>query len=337
MRKAITLVELLVVISIIVMLMVTILPRVCMDSETRRINNAARVVATVLQSAQYRAVETGRPCGITLVEDTDNPGAARKFQQVEVPSNYSGETTEAQVAVTKLPTTGPFVRLRLTASNLEMNTSLIQQGDMLRLNHQSHWFVVQQIQESGGTVQLVVQTRTPMQPNDLPPYPFPVAFEITRQPISTVHEPTLLPGKTAVDLASSGWDRKLMQYGGDLTVLFHPSGKVSKVYYKDASGRSEAIPEGDVFLLVGLISQTPSPSSIPNSFRPEGSVSPTTEESKKPNWQRLSSRWVKINTSYGRILWDVNATTPVWDAAYNTGNPKPIEDGIIESRSLVER
>jgi type II secretory pathway pseudopilin PulG len=334
MRRAITLVELLVVISIIVMLMITVLPRVCMDSETRRINNAARVVATVLKSAQYRAIETGRPCGVTLVEDSDNPGAAWKLQQVEVPPYYSGETPESQVTVNKLTTAGSFARLRLTTSSLELNANLVHQGDRLRLNHQSHWFVVQQVNESSGIVQLLIQTRDPTQSGDLPEYPFPVSFEVTRQPIPTVDEPTILPGKTAVDLVASGWGRKMLQYGGNLTLLFHPSGRLSKVYYKESSGRVEAVPAEDVFLLVGLINQTPDPTST-DSLRPRSYVSPTKEEAKKPNWQRLASRWVKVQVAYGTVKWDVNATSPTWDAAYKAGNPKLVEDGIIESRSLA--
>lgn len=95
-RRALTLVELLVVIVIISALVTTVLPVLSPGGDERKIREASRQVNAFLSGAQTRAIQTGRPYGVALKRlsaDTDSPednGVAVELQYVEVPPPFTG-------------------------------------------------------------------------------------------------------------------------------------------------------------------------------------------------------------------------------------------------------
>ena len=62
--RGLTLVELLVVISIMVLLTAAVLRMMRFDTDGRRVREAARALNVYLGSARSHAIETGRPCGV---------------------------------------------------------------------------------------------------------------------------------------------------------------------------------------------------------------------------------------------------------------------------------
>ena len=99
-RRGVTLVEMLIVISIIVILTVTAIKVVQPDGQ-RRVREAARAVNVYLSSAQHRAMEIGRPCGVIFHRDngTNFPTASTVLDQCESPLPFSGDQNSAVVKV----------------------------------------------------------------------------------------------------------------------------------------------------------------------------------------------------------------------------------------------
>lgn len=118
--RGMTLIELLVVTVLVSILVSTAIPVLSPNNDTRKIREASRAVNSFLATAQSKAIETGRPFGVTfkrLSDDTDQAddgGVCIELQQVEVPPTYTGfdENSLARLAISS-PTTGNLKNLAL--------------------------------------------------------------------------------------------------------------------------------------------------------------------------------------------------------------------------------
>ncbi len=94
--RGMTLIELLVVTVLVSILVTTAIPVLSPNNDSRKIREASRAVNAFFASAQAKAIETGRPFGVTfkrLSDDTgsvEDAGVCLELQQVEVPSTYTG-------------------------------------------------------------------------------------------------------------------------------------------------------------------------------------------------------------------------------------------------------
>ncbi len=127
-RGGVTLVELLVVVTILMMLAAFAIPAMRPLTEGRRIREATRAIDVFITRAKIRAVEIQRPVGVEFqrmteidygdptdpTDDTvvfDQYDACNVLRVVEVPSPYAGNFTNSRVLAqdwTFLPTTGAF-------------------------------------------------------------------------------------------------------------------------------------------------------------------------------------------------------------------------------------
>ncbi len=109
--SAMTLVELMVVTTIIVMVVVISVPVVKPMLESRKQADAAQTLSIYLNSARIRASETGRNCGVLFERYTDNnrmEGGVALYpyndtclivRQVETPPVYTGSVGDVRVSV----------------------------------------------------------------------------------------------------------------------------------------------------------------------------------------------------------------------------------------------
>ena len=90
-RRAMTLVELLVVVAIMLMLAAVAIPAMRPSMEGRKTREAARAINVYLSSARNRAIESGRPVGVQIERDiaSNLSLAGVTLYQVEVPLPYS--------------------------------------------------------------------------------------------------------------------------------------------------------------------------------------------------------------------------------------------------------
>src|SRR5262245_2350843 len=147
-RSAYTMMELLVVITIMLMLAAIALPvakQVLNDSHVRE---ASRQLTAYFMMAKARAVHTGRPCGIQFLcqaplGDATGIRAATQFYLVEVPAPYCGDVIGAQAYAVNSGGAGPW-QLTFDANAASLQT-LMNVGDRfeMRFNYKGPWFVAQ--------------------------------------------------------------------------------------------------------------------------------------------------------------------------------------------------
>jgi prepilin-type N-terminal cleavage/methylation domain-containing protein len=315
-RRGFTLVEMLIVIGIMLMLVTAAMTIMPAASEGRRTREAARSVNVYLSTARNRAMETGRPCGVTFRFFGGNP-CALNADQCEVPPDYEGQTAQsmARVSTTATPMT---VNLVCGTNSEVVPASMVRPGDLIQFNHQGVVYSVSGTTDAkgyltGGTFSIAAYDPDP--PPSLPSYTRLVPFRIFRAPIKSAAEALQLPTSTVVDLDFSGMSNQLGSRSQDLTVMFSSTGAVDSVYY----GSTPSPVTDPIYILIGKRPRVAT-------FTPVGQVPPTTKlETQFTNLEDLTNLWVTINTQTGLINTEPvanGATTAAHDtyvAAKNAG------------------
>lgn len=243
-----TLVELLIVITIIGILAGTTLSQMRPGIEARRMREAARIVSTMLYQARARAIESGRPAGIWLERDQSEPKACRIVMFAESPGYYSGDSDDARAEIIDVG------KARLIGAN----TSLIKIGDQVRFNFQDPWY---EISQPGETIQFGLSNE--LRPTKDPTGALPrknvgsqkafVPFQIARKPRpSSATRPATLPGEVVIDLSQSGSGDGVefnQQGNRPLIIMFSPTGAIDRVY--DGEQKHQQQPITTLHLLLG--------------------------------------------------------------------------------------
>jgi type II secretory pathway pseudopilin PulG len=317
-----TLVELLVVVSIMMIIMAVTLPRLRPELERGRTREAARSLHLYLTSARNRAVLEGRPCGVIIERMPTQGDAAMIVSQVEAPPPYCCDTLPqmtapypglAQVQVQSGGPVNGIAFFLVTISDLANNTAInIWPGDQIQFNYQGPWYNFIDPANTGKplatqpfTVTLDVSqgTTAPWPPTTASPAYLP--FKIMRRPIKAPAAPLQFPVPAVIDLTFSGVDTTatptangINMWGSGTTptlqkpiiITFAPAGVVERLYFE-----SNYFPVTQpIFLFVGKLDKVDQPS---------GST----------NLDDISNLWVAINPLTGLV-----STTSM--AAYGASN-----------------
>ena len=139
--RGLTLVELLMVISIMVILMAVAIPRIRPAFQDRNIREASRQVNAFFSAAQARAAGTGRPVGVWMERraDTLDGGRVHSVQlfMAEVPPSFTGAIWNERVQVASTGVIG------FSLLDLPILESLIGIGDAfsIRFDHKGPAYV----------------------------------------------------------------------------------------------------------------------------------------------------------------------------------------------------
>ena len=336
-RSGVTLVELLVVISIVVLLAAFTIPSMQPAMESRRVRLAARSVRAYLGATQLLAIEKNRPVGVLFERDETEPRACRVLRQVEVPLPYTGDLDYATITLIFDPNSDPNWPNNDNVLSFptgvigdpfspSVGPPLIQSGDVLQLNNQGHrWEITIPDPTNGPPWRVSLESETTANP----PATFgnsvvgPVPFKIIRQPVPSAAAPLVLPRGMVIDLNDSGYTN---QSPGSVPALT-PSNAEDKV---------------DVFAAldttVNVLNSGIEPSPVMIMFSPGGGIqrvyhsayggtdtagryaSPTTssiflmigkwdrsgEASMLPedglhNWQHAENLWLALNPKTGQV------------------------------------
>ncbi len=307
----VTLVELLVVISIIMILTVAVLPTMKPAAESRRIREAARAVNVFLSTARNRAIATSKPCGV-IFERTEVDGRfCTVLYQAETPPPYAGDFVDSRMYLGN-ETAWLSKQFKISPNaTIDPPPGMIMAGDELQLNYQGYRWIISR--RSGSQLSFDSAGR-PFPP--FAPLYATLPFQVFRQPLKTAAEPLQLPAGVVVDLQYSGTYTAPSLFRkpddpddpGDeykviktVKVVFAADGSLGRCFWgTDASFAIRyGTPTEPLHLLIGLIDHPAAPDSTPAN----GEAPP---EDEWPNWIVPTNRWISISPQTGLIATSEN-------------------------------
>jgi Tfp pilus assembly protein FimT len=317
----VTLIELLMVITIILSMLALAAHRMQLAKDARRNREAARAIAVYFGAARSTALANRRPCGVMLVSAGTTGGlqnCVMVLQQCEIPPPYAGDSTGATATVaTQQGVPGGYQASNMTgASNM---TTLVHQYDVIQFNYEGPWYTISQSPTSSTSLSLTLDTSQ----GQLAPWnnqqSAPVPFRIYRQPMyrdasgnthanKSMAAPLQLPAGAVIDLGYSGTDAGTI--GGITTpicIRFSPAGAVDSVFL---NGQPSPVSQ-PIYLLVGQ----------PDKARGFGTGQI------QYNYQNLENLWVVINPQSGLVT-----TAPVGSA---TPSASSGPTSVSDSRGLA--
>ena len=273
--RAFTLMEMLIVISILMILAAAAANVMRSTMDGRRVREAARAVNVYLSSARNRAMETGRPCGVILRRFNGTP-AVMNLDQCEVPACYCGDL---ESSTAKVSSSGATVTAILDAAP---PAGVVNSGDLIQFNYQGPLYT---IAAPGATITASLTS----QDQAIPWTGQSVPYRIFRSPskasaVSLQAQPLQLPAASIVDLNASSVDGTppllfSTSTTADVMITFAPNGSVDRVYINN----SPVLVSQPIFLLIGK------------------------NENLGSNEQDVTNFWVAINPQTGLVTTDMVA------------------------------
>jgi len=229
-RAGFTLVELLIVVTILIMVTVAAIPLLGPSSRGRQTREGARELSAFIAGARAKALALGRPVGIWLERfpSTKPPSTPAELQAVKALSETGGLhfCVNVYLAVSPPPYSGDTIDARVVVKNKQVVNflppagwvGLVRRGDLIKLNYQGRLYQIDstnpsdpaKVDQQTGKLLALPWTLTPVDFNtnsDVPDTPATgVPFQILRQPVRSNEAPLQLPGSAVIDLDLSGVD-----------------------------------------------------------------------------------------------------------------------------------
>jgi len=304
-RVGMTLVELLVVVTILVILTGVVIPVITPSLESRRMRESARQVNMYLNRARSMAMEKKRPIGVWLERRSGlNQAVTHLFIVEQLPPTGMDSSRIPRLIISNSNPTTPTTGQALVSFESGYSPDL-QVGDYLQLNFQGPiWEITNRvwITKSPRVQVLCTFRQTGMGPPVPSNIPDPgVPFQIFRTPrIRSLASPLELPAGAAIDTQWSGVGTDTSASGlaqifapandtdvNEIRIMFSPKGEVESVWYSVNQSGGPTLQRAKVtepiFLLVGKLNRIP-----------QG-------EDGRTNWQDLGNLWVTVTPQTGMV------------------------------------
>ncbi len=339
-----TLIEILIVITIIGLLTAVMLPSVKYQYRNRSVVESSQLLNAYIGAAQSRSQKIGRPVGIWIHRFLEVPQFLAPYDptlpisanysmtiyQAEVPPPYTGDIPESKASIQN----NWRIQFDSTSSLLNSNNPLIRPGDhfKIRFDNRGPYFDAVRLTLQQEALPIYQSTPKPIYRllhnriktgADIPQIATNSRgspFTILRRPVRSFKPPLHLPQGAVIDLSVSGVGLKGSQFNTSdiptqahqpVIVMFQPEGGIGNVYLKN---RVEQ-PRGTVHLLLGSLDQV-------------NPISPFLDtETEVANIMDLDNRWISINHQNGQV------TSSSLDAIRN--NQVTPEFKVAASRKLV--
>ena len=325
-RAGMTLVELLVVITILGLLAVTVLPSLATSAESRRTRETTRMVSSFIAKAQGRAIGRQEWSGLKLAAVNASSVAAIDLFLADVPEAYRGDTTSAALTISGTPSSTMATAVPASAGDISFSGSVgIQPGDSIRFDGRGTPYEI----SSASSTSIIFKLRgnSAVAKEDVgqsahnTPWPalnVPHTFEIYRQPQPS-GLPLTLAGGRAIDLYWSGFGppqsngiagtyqqfSTLGGAGSSVSILFDSVGRLRQLVI----GAYHYTVTGPVYLLIGRADRA---------GQGYGTLN-TNDDSLGANWQYPDSYWIAIDPLTGLVRTSEctpNATTVLESQAW---------------------
>lgn len=286
-----TLVELLVVISIMLLLVAIAIPVMRPAMESRQIREAARSVNVFFSTARSAAVEAGRPIGVEIARDANLTLAGTTLYQIEVPPPYTGDFSNSTLIAA--PTVNPGEsQITFQLAEDPVTDGLVQKGDVLKLNYKGHTWTITAISGNTWTFTSATAANPPNTNGSSVP------FQILRQPTRSSAQPLRLPNSVVIDLQSSGTTSTLFSDTNNsvvpVRIMFGPNGGVYRL------SAHTILPAGSLVRVVEPIYLTVGKRERVCIWDGVTPWSPPAEDG-KTNLEDLENLWVTINPQTGFV------------------------------------
>jgi prepilin-type N-terminal cleavage/methylation domain-containing protein len=299
-RRGLTLVELLMVITIMTILLAVAVPMVRPAFQDRNLREAARQVNVFLAGAQARAAELGRPVGVWIERIDDSELGSRhasRLYMAEVAPSFNGAALDSRATVTALG--AGIGRLNLSGADDTILRTLVAPNEKftVKFDHRGHDY--QGLRQPAGPFEIQMPWGVPPGAADGGPG---LPYAITRGPVRSSVAPLTLPGDSVIDLALSGVGTTGRELDSSVAapwvatpviILFAPSGRVDYVYVADRAFR----PFASLHLLIGRKGKVVNPLAV-------DTANPVTTNLADP-----TSLWITISERTGAIVTSDNADT----------------------------
>ena len=138
-----TLVEMLVVITIMLALTAITL-KMMPGIDEQRVRESSEMINSYLNNARNRAMETGRPCGVTFHALSGYVACSMNADQCEVPTPYAGDDLGSKVKVGLVDQSTMYPGTYTDTSTTVImffrggfRSELVSPGDLIQVNHQN--------------------------------------------------------------------------------------------------------------------------------------------------------------------------------------------------------
>ncbi|MEO2049009.1 MAG: hypothetical protein ABGX16_20825 [Pirellulales bacterium] len=346
-RPALTLVELLVVIVILVTLVAGVIPLLSPNNDTRKIREASRGLQAYINSTQAEAARTGRPHGIGFRESPSGDGMALEVFRMEVPQAFAGfsEASRVLVETTSNTYSGNIARYsgfplfkvnfgNATSGGVEpLPPGMFKPFDMVNVAGNKFLIVdspnnidpsndklfeygvvpntIKYFGEPNGDQNKQVSDLECVWVNasgQLPPQGVQ-SYRIIRQPLTSSASPFVLPAGIAIDMQGS------MQEG-DVTTFYASANTTPdavNILFSPAGHVSSVLFNGNeltnVSRIILLLGRVENGNLQPVDYDFTGVVTndQLEQQREKVNWLSLDSRWISIAARSGRAIVSDNA------------------------------
>ena len=345
--RAMTMIELLVVITIIMVLTAVMIPTIRYQYRNRALREAERQLNAFIGSAQARAQQLGRPVGIWIERVAGDDTMVRANHSVsvylaEVPLPYSGYLRNSFVKMTSagvLTFHLPIIREYDASSGMPIyvddtilgpnnpNNRLIKDGNSFKIQFNYRGPYYDAIRDGNSYRLLMNQRHDGRLPAANVDSKTGVPYQIQRLPHKSFSPPLNLPAGAVIDLSVSGTWTGGNEFLTDaangnrpVIVMFQPSGGIESVIFNN---NPPSRPRGWVHLLIGRQNQ----------------VWPTSqfldEDTEKGNVMDMNNRWVSIDHRTGSIVSE--NVDSIFRFINSSSNPSTLTifDKIAAARQLV--